>query len=265
MERVSFPIQIILVALALAVGMTAQDTYVVVVSAASFRGEAVAPESIAAAFGQYLAVGTEMTSTRPLPTALLGTRLRLVDSAGTERFAPLYFVSPNQINFLVPAGTATGLARMTIITGAGHIIPGRMQVEKVSPGPFAANSSGQGVAAALAQRIAENGQRSPLPVFRFDSGQRQAVPVAIDLGRPGDRVVLSLFGTGLRSLEPRSTVTVEIGEEPAQLLSAGPQEEFIGLDQVNVVIPPQLRGRGDVPVVLTVDGSRSNAVTICIR
>jgi uncharacterized protein (TIGR03437 family) len=45
---------------------------------------------------------------------------------------------------------------------------------------------------------------------------------------------------------------------------AGAQMSFDGLDQVNVQIPPSLRGRGQVDVVLTVDGQRANVVRVSI-
>ncbi|NOT59989.1 MAG: choice-of-anchor D domain-containing protein, partial [Acidobacteria bacterium] len=78
------------------------------VSAASFRGTELASESIASAFGTNLATETAKASTATLPTTLGGTTVRVRDSAGTERLAPLFFVSPGQINFLMPQGTALG-------------------------------------------------------------------------------------------------------------------------------------------------------------
>jgi len=43
---------------------------------------------------------------------------------------------------------------------------------------------------------------------------------------------------------------------------AGPQGGYAGLDQVNIRVPRSLAGRGNVDVVLTVDGKTANAVTI---
>jgi uncharacterized protein (TIGR03437 family) len=48
------------------------------------------------------------------------------------------------------------------------------------------------------------------------------------------------------------------------VLYAGPQSEFVGLDQVNVILSRALIGRGAVTVVLTVDGKVANTVTITI-
>jgi len=85
------------------------------VSAASFVGNSLATESIVAAFGNGLAKGVEVATTQPLPETLAGTRVSVMDSLGTKRFAALFFVSPGQINFQVPPGTAAGQALLTII------------------------------------------------------------------------------------------------------------------------------------------------------
>ena len=70
------------------------------VSAASFAaGGSLAPESIAAAFGANLATDTQTAPSLPLPTQLAGVSVKVRDSAGAERLAPLFFVSPGQINY----------------------------------------------------------------------------------------------------------------------------------------------------------------------
>ncbi|MBI1761245.1 MAG: hypothetical protein HYR56_07410, partial [Acidobacteria bacterium] len=67
---------------------------VTTVSAASFIGQQLAPESIIAAFGANLATATQSATTATLPTVLAGASVRVKDSAGSERNAPLFFVSP---------------------------------------------------------------------------------------------------------------------------------------------------------------------------
>jgi uncharacterized protein (TIGR03437 family) len=56
-----------------------------------------------------------------------------------------------------------------------------------------------------------------------------------------------------------------IGGVPASVEYAGSQNGFVGLDQVNVRIPAGLKGRGEVDVVLLVDGQRSNTVKVNIK
>ncbi len=224
------------------------------VSAASFSGPTLATEEIVTAFGSNLATATLAAASTPLPTSLAGTTVKVRDSAGAERLAPLFFVSPTQVNYQIPAGTVTGTATITITSSDGSLSSGAAQVVTVAPGLFAANASGQGVAAALALRIKADGTQQFEPVGQFDAARNQFIAKPIDLGPETDRVFLILFGTGLRFRSSLAAVTARIGGLDAQVLFAGPQSDFVGLDQVNVRLPRSLAGRGDVEVALTVDG-----------
>ncbi len=94
------------------------------VSAASYRGPELARESIVAAFGAALAINTTTATSAPLPTDLAGTSVKIRDSAGAERSAPLFFISPNQVNYLFPPETAPGAATATIVSGDGRVSTG---------------------------------------------------------------------------------------------------------------------------------------------
>jgi uncharacterized protein (TIGR03437 family) len=48
-------------------------------------------------------------------------------------------------------------------------------------------------------------------------------------------------------------------------LFAGPQGQFPGLDQVNLSLPQTLHTRGEIDVVLTVDGQVANTVRINLK
>jgi len=90
-----------------------------VVSAASYApNRALASETITAAFGANLSTQTAVANSSPLPTELAGVFLKVRDSPGVERRAPLFFVSPGQINFLMPGGTASGTATLTVVAPA---------------------------------------------------------------------------------------------------------------------------------------------------
>lgn len=233
------------------------------VNAARFTSN-VAAESIVAAFGGALATAPATATTNPLPTSLNGTTVRLRDSSGNERLAPLFFVSPSQINYQIAPGILIGNTSVTITSGSGAVSTGSMLVEPVAPGLFAANANGQGVAAAVALRI-RNGVQTFEPVFRFDSGQNQAVPVQIDLGPAGDQVFLVLFCTGVRFRSSLSAVSFNIGGITGTPMFAGAQGSLVGVDQVNVPLSRNLIGRGLVNVTLTVEGRPSNMVTANIR
>src|SRR5690606_8049043 len=84
----------------------------------------------------------------PLPAEIAGTRVVVTDAAGFDRTAALFFVSPGQINFEIPPGTANGLAQVTVYLSGSVIARGTVRVRAASPGLFSANANGLGVAAA---------------------------------------------------------------------------------------------------------------------
>ncbi|MBI3684220.1 MAG: prolyl oligopeptidase family serine peptidase [Acidobacteria bacterium] len=235
------------------------------VSAASFHGSPLAQESIVSAFGTNLATSTLAASTVPLPTSLGGTAVKVRDSAGIERLAPLFAVSPGQVNYQMPLGTAAGTATIAVTGGDGTVSTGTAQVAVVAPGLFAANANGQGVPAAAVLRVRADGSQSSEPVAQFDAAQNRFVAVPIDLGPESDQVFLILFATGIRYRSSLSAVGAQIGGVDAPVLFAGAQGSFVGLDQVNVRLPRSLLGRGAVDVRLFVDGQPSNTVQISIR
>jgi uncharacterized protein (TIGR03437 family) len=58
---------------------------------------------------------------------------------------------------------------------------------------------------------------------------------------------------------------VTVGGLNARVTYAGPQNQYVGLDQVNILLPHELAGRGTVDVVLTADSKPSNTVQIAFR
>ncbi len=235
------------------------------VSAASYVASPIATESIVSAFGSGLATATTAASTVPLPLILAGTSVRVRDSAGVERSAPLFFVSPAQVNYLIPAGTANGAAIVTITSGDGVVSAEDTTIAAVAPGLFTVDDSGRGLAAALALRAKTDGSQQFESVAQFDPAQNKFVAVPIDLGPETDQVFLILFGAGLRYRSALSAVRARIGDVDSQVSFAGPQNNFAGLDQVNVRLSRALSGRGEMDVALMADGRAANIVKIRIK
>ncbi len=235
------------------------------VSAASFAGTELAPESIVAAFGDRLSTRVQTATSTPLPTTLADTTVRIRDNQGIERPAPLFFVAPSQINLQIPAGTAAGPATISVTSGAGTVSTGTINVATVAPGLFTANASGQGVATALLLRVKEDGRQIFEQVAQFDSAQNKFVPTPIDMGVSSDRLFLILYGTGFRFRSSLLAATATIGGTNVDVLYAGQVDGFVGLDQTNIPIPRTLAGRGLVDVILTIDGKPANTVTIQIK
>jgi uncharacterized protein (TIGR03437 family) len=234
------------------------------VSAASFRPE-IAAESIVAAFGAGLAMTTASAATLPLPTPLAGTTVKVKDSAGVERLAPLFFVAPSQVNYLAPPEAAPGAATVTVTSGNGTVSVGTINIATVAPSLFSANADGQGVGAMVVVRVRPDGSQVFESAVRFDLAQNKFVAAPIDLGPANEQVVLLMFGTGFRNRSALSAVSVSIGGVNAQVDYAGPQPGFAGLDQINAWLPRSLAGRGEVDVVVMVDGKTANTIKAFVK
>src|SRR5262249_44957639 len=160
------------------------------------------------------------------------------------RAAPLLYVSPSQINFLIPEGTTAGDVPLTVQTGLGNTLNALAKVAATAPGLFTANGDGRGVVAASAIRaIAGSGLQTPVPLFRCGDTQGSCVSVPVPLGVDTPTYV-SLYGTGIRGGTP-GKVAVLIGGVSVPILYAGRQSEYDGLDQINIELPFTLRGAGE--------------------
>ena len=223
-------------------------------------------EMITATFGAGMAQITEAATTMPLPTSLAGRSILVRDSQGVERAAELLYVSPSQINYVIPSGLALGPATVKLIGDSGIIRVGFIQLQRVVPGIFTADASGKGPPAAVVQRIKADGTVTYEPVAQFDPAQNKYVPIPIDLGPETDQVFLDLFGTGIRSRTDLSSIKALgflVGFP--EVTYAGPQRIYSGVDQVNIRLPRSLIGLGKLSIDLLVETALSNHVEINIK
>lgn len=178
----------------------------------------------------------------------------MTDSALVDRLAPLFFVSPTQINYQMPAGTAVGTATVSVIPAGGGstIAQGSVQVTTVAPGIFAVSGTG-------APPTAAGGwlRYSGAELVGFGN-----LDTPIEFGGSGDIVYIVLYATGIRYRSSLSAVSVTVGGSSTVVEYAGTQGEFVGLDQINAVLPRSLAGAGQVNVVVTVDGVTANTVKV---
>jgi uncharacterized protein (TIGR03437 family) len=225
-------------------------------SAASYSlNGALAPNVIASAWGQGLA-DTSASGIPPLTTTLANVTLNVKDSAGTTRPALLYYAGPTQINYVVPDGTSTGAATLAVVKNGTAVATGTIQVASVAPGVFTGNNNGAGAAAAEAVKYPA---QSVAFTASCPSGVGSCVTAPFDLGAATDQVYLELFGTGIRA---GKTATATIGGTSVPVSGFAAQSQFPGMDQVNILIPKSFAGRGEVDVILTVDGAAANTVKV---
>jgi uncharacterized protein (TIGR03437 family) len=196
----------------------------------------VAPESIAAMYGPTLANGTASAAALPLPFTLAGSSVVVNDSLGVSRPAPLYYVSPTQINFEIPEGSAPGIATLEVDDGA-TTLAGTAWILNTVPALF-------GSAAGYTITYGPDNQaQPPVPLETCVASVCTLNPIEFP---SGSRVFLVLYGTGIRNA---SVVTCVIDGQDFPVSFAGAQGVDDGLDQVNIEIAPVMLVCGGSPCV----------------
>jgi uncharacterized protein (TIGR03437 family) len=244
---------------------------VITVSAASYDAT-VAPGAIVAAYAANLATvtlfGVDVDPNQPgvqLPTELGGTTIE-VNGVRAEMF----YVSPSQVNYVIPAGIAPGTANVVARSGDGTISAGTVTIAQVAPAIFSANANGQGAPAATLLRVKANGQQSFESISEFDPINNKHVAKSIDMGPDGEHVFAILFLTGIKKAQDdngdgnlNERIRVSMGSETLTPSFAGAAPGFVGLEQINVEIPRTLIGRGIVRISVEALGYQiSNLVDI---
>ena len=224
------------------------------ISSASYAlGGAVAPESIVATFGTGLANATATATTNPWPTTLGGVQVTVTDAKGTARLAPLYFVSPGQLLYLIPAGTAAGTAQVAIGGQRSTV-----EVAVTAPSIYTAAQNGKGVAAGTFLKVSARGVRTEDLLFDPLTKAAKAVPVS-----PGDQVYLILYGTGMRG--GTATATATVGEVAVPVAGPVAQGQYQGLDQINLGPLPLRIGPGQKQIVIRQEDGIANISTVTFR
>src|ERR1039457_4233588 len=223
----------------------AQSTPFTVVNAASY-GSALAPDSVATIFGSNLAPGTAsatLDANGQLPTVLASASVEI-----NGVLAPLFYVAPGQINLVVPGGLTAGTATVLIrSTTSGSTQSGTALGRAAAPGVFTSDASGGGAGAIL---NAVTYQPAPFMVQTGDSGSDTRTRIAV-------------YGTGLRHAD----AVTALAQDPAgnryslTVEYAGAAPGLFGLDQVNLLLPPDLDGAGTVSLSLVADSNAANVVT----
>jgi uncharacterized protein (TIGR03437 family) len=229
-----------------------------VVSASAF-GEfsSVSPGTWIEIYGTNLAVGTQSWTGADFnginaPTALGGTSVTIGGQA-----AFIDFISPGQVNALVPSDVATGTPAMTVTVGSLTSAPYNVTVNAFEPGLDAPSSFKIGGTQYVVATFADGSYVLPAgAIAGLNSQPAQA----------GDEIVL--YGIGFGPVTPTipagqlvgvsntltSTFDVSIGGVPVTNVPySGLAPSYTGLYQFNIVVPSNA-GSGAVPVTFTVGG-----------
>jgi uncharacterized protein (TIGR03437 family) len=232
-----------------------------IVSSAASNIPNAAPGSLVSIYGSNLAPGVVQAVGFPLPETLGGVTVTINGSA-----APIYFVSPTQINVQIPYELSVRAYSLSLNLAGSNAAPATITIARTAPSLFSLNQTGSGQGAI---RIAGTA----------------TVAARADSAYPGSRPahageIIEIYCTGLGAVSPSpgtgnaaasgtlsSTLlspTVTIGGIAAAVMFSGLTPGAAGLYQVNVRIPDGV-GAGDQPVVLTIGGVPSNSVTVAIE
>ncbi len=220
-----------------------------IVNGATFN-RTVAPGALISIFGRNLA-DNGTASALPLPEVLGGSCVTFNDLT-----LPLLSTSPTQINAQLPPGALPGTTEVvvhSIVTGL-QSDPALVNVSRNAPGVFALS----GNQAALFHGIDFS------PVTRSSPGQRNEV--------------LVLFGTGIPAaagsqLQPGQPAPLDplVLTVPPRVFIGNPDQAgtemriewsgftpgFVGLNQINLHVPPNAVTGDNLPVVVRVDDAES--------
>jgi uncharacterized protein (TIGR03437 family) len=248
------------------------------VSAASYGGGNGG--SILSAFGQFFASTAVVAPTVPLPTqagpdpttVTLTANHPSADGGARPATigpidAPLFFVSPNQVNFQMP-WEFIGVSQVSITVSDFGVASSPVIVNLSNPAPaiFTLNQQGTGQGAI---------QIANTTTFAAPAGSIQgASPAHI-----GD--YLTIYCTGLGDVTNRPangvasptsplaqtllTATATVGGIAAPVTFSGLTPGFVALYQVNVQVPPGVATGNAVQVILSIGGVASNTVTIAVQ
>jgi len=232
------------------------------VNGATFGAQAPAAGSIVSLFGTNLALSAASAQTAPLPTTLAGASVQLNGIA-----APLFYVSPTQMNLQIPWQLAGQTQASVVVSVSGvATAPQTVNLSAYGPGIFTVNQTGSGQGAVLIAGTAA-----------------VAAPTGVVPGaRPANRgEYISIYCTGLgpvnntpasgakaptSPLSSTSTLpTVTVGGLSAVVTFSGLAPSFVGLYQVNAQVPDTAVPGDAVPVTLSIGGAVSDTVTIAVR
>lgn len=224
-----------------------------VVNAASFQ-TAVGRGSLATVFGANLATSTAQADRIPLPSNLGGVSVTV---AGTS--APVFYVSPTQINFQVPYETPAGAAGVVVTRDGVQSNSVTVNVADAAPGIFTyARTS-----TALDPVIVHADNRLITP-SNPAAANEVLIIYATGIGALNNQPATGSAAPSLPLATARANAAVMIGGSPVQVLFAGLAPGFVGLAQINVRLPSALPAGSMLPLVVQFGSAASQSVNLSV-
>jgi uncharacterized protein (TIGR03437 family) len=226
-------------------------------AASNQGGVPIAPGGLMTVYGVNLADGVGQSKGLPLPQQLNGTQVLLGNQA-----LPILYTSTGQLNVQVPYGVPVNTQyQLTVQHGTTLSVPQQLVVAQAQPGIFTVNQQGTGQGSIVKSdgvTLAQAGTPASIgeTVVIYCTGLGAVTP-AVKEGSPAP------------ATPPLSTtvnpVTVTIGGQAAQVTFSGLTPGYAGLYQINAVAPSGIVTGDLLPVVVSVAGQTSPAVTMAVR
>ena len=234
----------------------------------------VAPASLGSLFGNSAQsplggnpMFASLSGDQSLPYELSGVSVSIAGQA-----VPLLYESSTRVNFLVPADLPIGTAEVIVVSQSGFVSTGTVGVMRnvTRIMTLAEDEAGLALGVNDSKQLMENFSITTPQNFGVDKRTRVtffATGISGSAANSDASNDVTLGATVVANLA--ESVRVEAHTQDGRVYSlpvefAGPQG-FPGLDQVNVVLIPQLRGAGAVDLTLIVNGQRSNTSTIVVQ
>ncbi|HLK22258.1 MAG TPA: hypothetical protein VKT81_25100 [Bryobacteraceae bacterium] len=190
----------------------------------------VAPGEFVSLFGSGLCTANEGALGLPLPTTLGKVQVTV---NGT--LAPISYVSPNQINVLVPYEVSGGYATFQVSSDVGLSNPVTLYLAKTAPGVFA--STAGGFAPGLGPAAAQHADFSALTEESPAKVGETLMLYVTGLGAVSPSVKDGFAAPGSPLSYVVANVTVSVDGLNAPVSFAGLAPGFAGLYQVNFEVP----------------------------
>ncbi len=220
-----------------------------IVNAATQTPMALAPNTIATIYGTDLAFSIRAAAISDVAGAAMPTELDGVQVWFNAQPCPLFYISPSQINFLIPYQVGAGAASI-IVANNGHAgFPAAIQIHNTSPGLFLwANN--QPIAVHLSGELISD--LSPaLPgeiIVMFAAGLGHTMPDV-----PGGQ--LAVAGFPIRLAQQFQVLFDGVACPPASILYAGLAPGFAGLYQINLRVPSDAPPNPEIQLTVGEDAS----------